>query len=262
MKKSFTLFILFIFIFSGCSQKNRNIYIADFSKFFSNYQGSFVLLDYSSNFYIKYNVEQCNKRFSPCSTFKIPNSLIGLETGVIPDENFILKWDGVKRDIDLWNQDHTLKTAIKYSVVWYYQEIARRIGDSRMKEFINKIGYGNNDISGGIDKFWLMNSLEISTDEQVEFLKKFYSNQLPFSHKNLDIVKSITILDSNENYIFRGKTGSGHIQSDNNGLGWFVGYVTQKDSTYIFAANITGEGANGMKAKEIVIEILKSLKIM
>ena len=93
-------------------------------------------------------------------------------------------------------------------------------------------------------------------------MKKFYGNQLPITQKNLDIVKSITILDSNENYVFIGKTGSGLFQSDNKGLGWFVGYVTQKDSTYIFAANIIGDNANGMKAKEIVIEILKSLKIM
>jgi beta-lactamase class D len=131
-----------------------------------------------------------------------------------------------------------------------------------MKEYLDKIGYGNHDISGGIDKFWLMSSLEISAEEQVDFLKKFYEGQLPFSERSLNIVKEITILDSNKLYVLRGKTGSGVFPNGNDRLGWFVGYVILGDNAFIFAANILGDDANGKKAKEITIEILKSMRIM
>jgi beta-lactamase class D len=223
-----------------------------------------VLYDFNNRYYIKYNEEQCAKKLSPCSTFKIPNSLIGLETGVITDENFTLKWDSTKYPIESWNRDHNLKSAISNSVVWYYREIARRIGESKMKEYLNKMSYGNEDISGGIDKFWLMSSLKISANEQVEFLKKLYSNKLPFADRTIKIVKDIIILDKNGKYTFSGKTGSGGNPENNSSQGWFVGAVELGDNAYFFATNIetSGSDANGMKAKEITIEILKSLKIM
>ena len=124
------------------------------------------------------------------------------------------------------------------------------------------MGYGNKDISGGIDKFWLMSSLEISAEEQVEFLKSLFENKLPFSERAMNITKEIMVLDSNSNYVFRGKTGSGESPDGKGNIGWFVGYVTLGTNTFIFAANISGEDANGMKAKEITIEILKSMRIM
>jgi beta-lactamase class D len=261
MKTTKYLFI-FLLLICGCKQQEKKGYETDFNKYFNKYKGAFILYDFNNRYYIRHNDEQCKKRFSPCSTFKIPNSLIGLETGVIPNENFTLKWDGVKREIDSWNRDHNLKSAIQNSVVWYYQEVARRIGEARMKEYLDKIGYGNHDISGGIDKFWLMSSLEISAEEQVDFLKKFYEGQLPFSERSLNIVKEITILDSNKLYVLRGKTGSGVFPNGNDRLGWFVGYVILGDNAFIFAANILGDDANGKKAKEITIEILKSMRIM
>jgi beta-lactamase class D len=168
----------------------------------------------------------------------------------------------VQRQIESWNRDHNLKSAIQNSVVWYYQEVAHRIGESRMKEFIDKIGYGNKDISGGIDTFWLMNSLEISAEEQVDFLKKFYTGQLHFAERNLNIVKNIIVLDSNKFNILRGKTGSGVFPDGNVCIGWFIGYITLGDNAFIFATNILGDDASGLKAKEITIEILKSMKIM
>ena len=125
--KYFSLIILLIFV-PGCKKTDMKSYETDFAKYFKNYDGAFVLYDYNNRYFIRHNEERCKKRFSPCSTFKIPNSLIGLETGIITDKDFTLKWDGVKRSRDEWNKDHSLKTAIQYSVVWYYQELARRVG--------------------------------------------------------------------------------------------------------------------------------------
>lgn len=270
MNKIFIISVLFLALLSGCNRKDNIIehikqrsYETDFNRFFEGYSGAFVLYDVSNNFYIRHNEELCNKRLSPCSTFKIPNSLIALETGVAADENFMLKWDGTKQPIESWEKDHTLKTAIENSVVWYYREIAKRIGEERMKDYIQKMNYGNMDLSGGIDKFWLMSSLTISANEQVEFLNKLLSNKLPFSDRTINILKDIMTLDKSDVYVLRGKTGSGTGKDEKYSQGWFVGFVTHSNNTFIFATNITApENANGKKAKEITYNILKSLKII
>lgn len=269
MKKSIYILLSFSILLFGCNKKNEtpknkpNGYETDFSKYFEGYSGAFVLYDVANRYYIRHNEEQCKKRLSPCSTFKIPNSLIALEIGVVTDENFPLKWDGTKHWLESWNKDHTLKTAFANSVVWYYREIARRIGEEKMTEYINNINYGNMDISGGLDKFWLMSSIEISANEQVEFLFKLYKNELPFSENTVNIVKDIMILERADSFIMRGKTGSGENKKNNFTQGWFVGYITVGENAFIFATNITAtEKANGMKAKEITYEILKSLKLM
>lgn len=244
------------------SVKKQVSQTTDLSRFFEGYSGAFVLYDVKNNFYLRHNEEQCKKRLSPCSTFKIPNSLIALETGVAKDENFSLKWDGTKYSIESWNRDHNLKSAVSNSAVWYFRELARRIGEDSMKKYIEKINYGNKDITGGLDKFWLMGSIEISANEQVEFLGKLYKNELPFSERTTGIVKNILVLDSTDKYVLRGKTGSG--TGNNFFQGWFVGYVTHPNGdAFIFASNVVSEKrVDGLKVKEITRSVLNSLKIM
>ena len=168
------------------------------------------------------------------------------------------------RDYKVWNKDHDLHSAIANSVVWYYQEVARRIGKETMQKYIDEVGYGNKDISGGIDKFWLGSSLKISPNEQVEFLRKLYFGELPFSERNMDIVKDIMRLDSlPSGAVFSGKTGTGlNAERTGTNLGWFVGTVELGSNLYIFATNIHGEDANGKKAKDITLEILKSIRVL
>lgn len=256
--KYLVLYVIAAILLTSCGEIENKGYEADLRGFFGEYSGAFVLYDYNNKFYIRHNEEQCNTKYSPCSTFKIPNSLIGLETGVIKDENFVLQWDSVARNREELNMDHDLRSAIKHSVVWYYQELARKVGEEKMRYYIDTLNYGNKDISGGIDKFWLDNSLKISAEEQVQFLYKLYTDSLPFSKRNMDIVKNIIIQDTMENgAVFSGKTGS-----NGSDLGWFVGTVQLGSNLYVFATNIVGDGANGMKAKDITREIIKTLKIL
>jgi beta-lactamase class D len=256
--KCLVLYVIAAILLTSCGEIENKGYEADLTGFFGEYSGAFVLYDYNNKFYIRHNEEQCNTKYSPCSTFKIPNSLIGLETGVIRDENFVLQWDSVARSREELNKDHDLRSAIKHSVVWYYQELARRVGEEKMRYYIDTLNYGNKDISGGIDKFWLDNSLKISAEEQVQFLYKLYTDSLPFSKRNMDIVKNIIIQDTMKNgAVFSGKTGS-----NGSDLGWFVGTVELGSNLYIFATNIVGDGANGMKARDITREIIKTLKIL
>lgn len=232
-----------------------------FETYFQGFTGAFVLYDQNSDQYIRYNPEQCSRGFLPASTFKIMNAMIGLETGVIPDENYVIKWDGTQYDIPSWNQNHTLKTAMQNSVVWYYQELARQVGKEKIQYYMDAVGYGNQDTSGA-DPFWLNGALKISADEQVEFLRQLYHNDLPFSQRSMEIVKEILLLEETDTYQLSGKTGSEEI--DDLYIGWFVGFLEQEDNLYFFAANIQGATAEakGPIAKGIVLSILHEYELI
>lgn len=257
-----TLFLLILLVLTACSasplplKESENIR-ADFENYFQGFDGAVVLYDLSANQYTRYNPERCAQRFLPASTFKILNALIALETGAIPDENYTLPWDGTQYDLPAWNQDHTLKTAFRDSVVWYYQEVARRIGEENMQRYIGEVGYGNQDIRGNPDSFWLDGAIRISADEQVEFLKRLYQGDLPFSARSMEVVGEIMLLESDDHGRLRGKTGSGLM--DTMHVGWFVGYMEMDSDVHFFAANITGPKAqaNGAKAREILLNILQ-----
>ena len=211
MKQTILLLTLTVFGLTSWKHKQTTEIRNDFKKYYDQFDvdGSFVLYDPQDDKYILYNQNQFNQRFTPASTFKICNSLIGLETGVIKNENFIIPWDSVMRKYPKWNNDHDLKTAFKNSTVWYYQELARQVGGQQMKYWLDKTNYGNTDTSGGIDKFWLTGGLRISPKQQIDFLKQFHDNQLPFSQRSLDIVKNIMIAKDTLGYTVRAKSGWG-----------------------------------------------------
>lgn len=239
-------------------QITEEINIEDLSTYFNGNKGSFVLFDKDQNSYTVFNEEQSQYRDSPCSTFKILNSLIGLETKVLEDENTLIKWNGKHNYIDSWNKDHTLATAFSNSVVWYYQEVAAKVGKEKMQSFLKEAAYGNSDLSGGLTKFWLVSSLRISPLEQVVFLRKFYSYDLPFSANNIDIVKKIMVISKEDNGItLSGKTGSA---GDN--LSWFVGYVEKDKNVYFFATKIEGKIAASSPARRITEAILRDKKLL
>ncbi len=235
----------------------------DFGKYFqqAGVKGTFLLYDLNKNQYFVYNAKRANTRYVPASTFKIFNSLVALETGVVKDENEVIKWDGVKRAIPEWNQNHTMKTAIKVSAIWFYQELARRIGEQRMQNYINLTNYGNRDIGGGIDKFWLEGDLRTTPKEQIDFLVKLHNNKLPFSPRAIAIVKNIIINEQTEDYILRGKTG--WEPSFKPEVGWYVGYLERNGNTYFFALQIDVVQAKDLKARlEITKNILKDMGML
>lgn len=240
---------------------DTNFLEEDLSTYFIGYEGCIVLFDKSKNEYAIYNEQKSRNQVPPNSSFKIVNSLIGLETKVLEDENTTLKWDGKEYPVESWNKDHTLKSAISNSVVWYYQNLASQVGEEKMQDYVNKVNYGNKDISGGITDFWLQSSLQISPLEQVDLLREFYDYQLPFSKRNIDIVKKMIVLSEDHGAILSGKTGSGS-NPDSGTNGWFIGYVEKDNHVYIFATHIqdnasSDQSANGQEAKEITLQILK-----
>jgi len=259
IKPQLTLIFLICVGISSCSLKQSTEVRNDFKKYYEHYklEGSFVLYDQQKDKCIFYNQQQFKQSFSPASTFKICNTLIGLETGVIKDENFVILWDSVVRQNPNWNGDHDLKNAFKNFTVWYYQELARRVGGEKMKYWIDKANYGNKDTSGDIDKFWLKGGLRITPEQQIDFLNRLHDNQLPFSQRSIDILKKIMIVKDTLNYVLRAKTGwAGNDKED---FGWYVGYLEKENNTYYFSNCVRSKDLNNKDFAKARIEITDSI---
>ncbi|BBB91163.1 MAG TPA: penicillin-binding transpeptidase domain-containing protein [Methylomusa anaerophila] len=268
MKRWFLVLLTVIIINSGLITGVNAAALVEkkeIGKYFTEFTtGTFVMYDEANDQYVVFNEPQSIKRLSPCSTFKIYNSLAGLETGVLDQEDVftLFKWNGKQYAFPAWNHDQTLASATRDSVVWYFQELASRVGTKRMQAFLDKIGYGNRDISGGLTTFWLRSSLQISASEQVDLLHRLYSEKLPVSPQNVAIVKKNITLSEDNGVRLMGKTGSG-FQDDKWLLGWFVGCVEKQGNRYFFATNIEApDGATGGKAREITKLILKDLQVL
>jgi len=235
--------VLLATLLSSCNQTDLNHNFEGFEGF----EGTFVLYDQNSAQYTIVNESRAMTRYSPFSTFKIPNSIIALESRIVSDVDQILTWDTLEYPKEdwwpqTWEGEHNLRSGIKYSVVPLYRTIASLIGTDQMQSYVTKFYYGNTDISSGVDNFWLNGSLKISAHEQVEFLRKFYNGELSVSEHSINSVKSILIQDSEESYSLSYKTGAGSTNIEKTeALGWLVGILEKKDNIYYFAMNIEGK---------------------
>jgi beta-lactamase class D len=131
----------------------------------------------------------CATRLSPASTFKIPHALVALELGAVMPTS-VEQWDGRRyADQPLWNRDHTVLSAMKPSVLWFFQRIAPRVGAERMQPWLQKLHYGNADVSGDITRYWVNGTLRVSPDEQVDFLRRFYARELPVRPEFMQLIE-------------------------------------------------------------------------
>ncbi|WP_419160456.1 class D beta-lactamase [Rossellomorea sp. BNER] len=238
---------------SGAEQKTKELEIQEL---FNGKEGTMVLKNLKTDKTYVYNQKRSTKRLTPESTFKVANALMGLQTNAVRDEYEVKRWDGVVREFETWNRDHSLASAMRESAIWFYQDMARDIGETRMQEYINRMEYGNKDISGGIDLFWLDSSLKISAVEQVDFIERLVHEKLPFGEKHQKTVKRMMIQDDEDTYTLHGKTGT---RLSDLGLGWYIGFVETKKDTWAFAVNINGSGT---EAKEIAIKTLSQQNII
>jgi beta-lactamase class D len=185
LKFALSLIVLFAVPFYGIASDSGWQETPSLGKFFADagVKGCFLLFDLQKNEYIGFNLKRAKSPFIPASTFKIFNSLVALQTGAVRDEAQIIQWDGRERKFPVWNQDQDMRNAIRNSTVWFYQELARRIGQERMQYYMDLANYGNRDISGGIDQFWLEGGLRMTSQQQIELLVGLYRNKLPFSQR-------------------------------------------------------------------------------
>ncbi|HNW74093.1 MAG: class D beta-lactamase [Bacteroidales bacterium] len=227
--------------------------------------GTIILFDPQKNEFMGYNPARWEVGYLPASTFKIPNSLIGLETGVI-DTSYIFKWDGKKRRMAQWDRDLNLKQAFAVSCVPCYQELASKIGPQQMIEYLGRFNYGSMDVHPeNIDLFWLEGKSRITPRQQVEFLQRLYEGKLSVTPSVLAIMKDIMVNEKTETYILRGKTGWA-IRNGNN-YGWFVGWIETKGRVFYFATLVEPKDQQqvsdfALARKMITMDVLRHLEII
>ncbi len=163
-----------------------------------------------------------------------------------------------------WSRDHTLRSALRHGVAWYFQEMARRTGPDRMARFVERFAYGNRDTAGPIDRFWLDGPLTISAEEQVGFLERFYRGRLGLSDRTTSLARDVLVLQKTEQYTLSGKTGTARLPSEGL-LGWFVGYLEREGQVHFFALNLDCadfERCDHATRRRIALSILSAWEIL
>ena len=199
-------------------------------------EGTFVLYDVPADRVITVNRQRAEKRYVPASTFKIANSLIALEAGVVRDENEVVPYGGKPQPFKAWEKDMPMHEAIAASNVPIYQELARRVGLERYSQWLARLDYGNRQIGSSVDTFWLDGPLEISAVEQARFVAALAQQKLPVSVRSQAIVHSILRLETTDGRVLYGKTGWRFSSAPQ--LGWWTGWVERESKIFAFALNI------------------------
>lgn len=267
--KLFVLSVAVALVVSCTSCSSNNVTVDDSFKpyFDSNHvTGTIGIFDNAQGHFTIYNLGRFkDSAYLPASTFKIVNSLVGIQTGRIVNEKMVIKWDGVERTFPggepatAWNKDLTMEEAFKVSAVPYYQEVARRIGKDTMQHWLDTISYGSRygrAVIKTIDTFWLDNSIKITADEQLGLVKKLYFAQLPFQKRSQDVVKKVMLQEETAKYKLSYKTGWG-FKEDGSALGWIVGWIEENRHVYFFAMNM--EGPHDINMLPLRLNILKSI---
>lgn len=234
-------------------------------------RGTMLVYDESTGTMNVFDAGRARHTYIPASTFKIFNAMVAIDTGAVSDEFETIPWDGKVRSIGgkpmtEWNRANSLASGMRYSTVWLYQEVARRAGQQRMQSWIDKAGYGNRDIGGGIDMFWLSGNLRISAEQQVAFLRRLADGTLPFSDRAQEIARRITIYEAGTDFVLHAKTGWATHGAQNNAdpdkaddIGWYVGWVEHAGKRWFFAMNIDiANPADAPKRTTIARDILTS----
>ncbi len=241
----------------------------DYSDCFNGIEGCAVFFNSNTNTYMMYNKKLCEKRTSPCSTFKIVATLMGLDNGVIASVDTTMGYNGTIYSMDQWNKDLSLKDAFKESCVWYFRKVIDKVGQSNVQSYLDQLKYGNCDLSewdgSGINSlpelngFWLESSLEISPKEQVDILANLFSGKTDFSKQNINILKEVMLTQRIGSVSVYGKTGTGqNDKTKHRDNGWFVGMFENSDESYYFAVHLNDDNkeVSGPMAKEIVLDII------
>jgi beta-lactamase class D len=243
--------LLLIIFLQACSPNNVHV-DESLGKYFTENKvdGCFALLDNGTGQITVYNLSRFrDSSYLPASTFKIVNSLIGLQTGKIVNDSMVIKWDGIKRRVAEWNKDLSMYEAFRVSAVNYYQEVARRIGKDTMQFWLDSLGYGAKTekekviIRSAVDTFWLDNSIKITSDQQLGLVKRLYFDQLPFFKSYQETVKKAMLFESNANYELGYKTGWGFTEK-NHALGWVTGWIKENSHPYFFVLNLESPDSN------------------
>ena len=214
-------------------------------------EGTIIIAYLNGNSAFVHNDARSRHRFPVASTFKILNTLIALEEGVIADGEEI-KWDGVSRDSAAWNQNQTLDSAFRTSCVWCFQVFARKVGAARYEKYLAAIAYGELKKPFAENSFWLDGSLQASAVEQIDILKRIYRRSLPFHDTSYQVLRRIMLVEATPRYSIHAKTGWGTNVDPS--VGWYVGYVETAEETWLFALNMEVRTAGELPLRQKITQ--------
>ncbi len=206
------------------------------------------------------NAADIDLRHTPWSTFKIPNLLIALETGIAQGLDHRRIWDTRRRPAQnywpaSWRQDQTLETAFRRSVPWYFKDVAVDIGTDRYRSSLARFGYGNGAVPENSDDFWLGGPLQISVFEQAIFLKRLLIGSIDVSARAREALHDVSFVRTSAGHSLYGKTGSGPLlprRSDGPFEGWFVGWVEKgREPTVTFALYVQGPNDRSIRKTRV-----------
>lgn len=234
-------YVIYFFILIFCYPfylKAENSEILELNQFINDkkdYHVTFVIV--SDNKSIYYNKEKAEKETIPASVFKIYNSLIALEYGIIKDENEIFyKYNGEKVFLESWKEDTNLINGMKNSNLAAYQKLALKTGIKNMQEGLNKLNFGNKLINNHLDTFWIDGTLKIKPSDLAYINLKLGKSSLPFSTHAQNTVKKVMIKDKFKNCSIYSKTG--WTVDEKIPTGWIAGFIEKDNNIYGFALNM------------------------
>lgn len=237
---------------SSCTVNNNVKEDKSLARFFeeNNVSGCFAIMNNATGQFTTYNLARFrDSSYLPASTFKIINSLIGLQTGVISSDSMVIKWDGTDYPLPESKKELTMYEAFRASSLPYYQEVARRIGKDTMTLWLDSLKYGLSSakdtfrMRSAVDQFWIDNSVKITSDEQLGIVKRLYFNQLPFYKSYQETVKRAMLRESNTKFRLGYKTGLGYTEKGH-ALGWVVGWIEENNHPYFFVLNLESADPN------------------
>ncbi|MBN1647434.1 MAG: class D beta-lactamase [Spirochaetales bacterium] len=208
-----------------------------------------------------FNGARSRQAFLPASTFKILNTLIALKEGAVKNESEIIKWDGTDKGFPEWNRDQNILSAFPASCVWFYQELAKRIGDRTYRRYLEKLHYGNGKTGKPFDTFWLSGDLRITPQEQLGFIRNIYYEKYDFSSHSYEVLKKLMIIERTDTWTLRAKTGMTMRVSPQ--IAWYVGYLETADDVWLFVCNfeLTQRGDERFR-RELVMQAFRELGII
>ena len=230
----------------------------------SGFKGITLIYDLNNQRWMAGHAELADTAALPASTFKLFSSLVALETQVIHAADEIIPWDGVTRIRTETNTDLSLRDAFRVSSVAHYQHLVREIGSGRMGVLLREAAYGNMNMDGGLETFWLSGDLRISPRQQIEFMVRLYNGELPFRPEVIRAVKDIALMEETDTYKLRAKTGLA-VVGDLENTGWAVGWVEKDHNVYFFATMLLAQNPDETfvpKRLAISREILSQLNIL
>jgi beta-lactamase class D len=263
MTKSLFALCLVMLLLAACSPNNI-VEDSSLEKYFTDNKvtGCFALFDNGKGEFTIYNVNRFrDSAYLPASTFKIVNSLIGLEIRQVLDSATVITWDSASGGRPECDRDLSMNSAFRLSCPTWYQQLARRIGKDTMQYWLDTLGYaarfGKFKIADNLDTFWLDNSAKITADEQLGLVKKLYFDQLPFTKRSQRIVRDMMLWENNANYQLSYKTGWG-TNDKGNQLAWIIGWIEENKHPYFFVLQLESADRN-IDMATIRINMLKEM---